>query len=53
MKKAELWIMLFIVGILGFNWPFIEIFSRGVAAYLFLFWLVFIILGAVTGFRAF
>ncbi len=53
MKKAELWVMLFIVGILGFNWPFIEICSRGVAAYLFLFWLVFSILGAVTGFRAF
>ena|GEM_PF-2630586 len=45
--------MLFIVGILGFNWPFIGIFNRGVAAYLFLFWLVFIILGAVTGFHAF
>lgn len=45
--------MLFIVGILGFNWPFIEIFSRGVAAYLFLFWLVFIILGAFVGFRTF
>ncbi len=43
--------MLFIIGILGFNWPFIEIFSRGVAAYLFVFWLVFIIMGAVTGFR--
>ncbi|HXW68924.1 MAG TPA: hypothetical protein VEJ88_04895 [Dissulfurispiraceae bacterium] len=53
MKKAELWVMLFIVGILGFNWPFLEIVHRGVAAYLFLFWLVFIILGALTGFRAF
>jgi hypothetical protein len=52
-KKAELLVILFIAGILGFNWPFIEIFNNGVAAYLFLFWLVFIILGAVTGFRAF
>jgi len=53
LKKAELWIMLFIVGILGFNWPFIEIFKTGVAVYLFLFWLVFIVLEAVIGFRAF
>ena len=41
--------MLFIAGILGFNWPFIEIFNNCMAAYLFIFWLVFIILlGAVS-----
>ncbi|MGD0283348.1 MAG: hypothetical protein ABSB95_13415 [Dissulfurispiraceae bacterium] len=52
MKKAEVWVMLFIVGVLGFNWPFIEMFNRTLAAYLFVFWFVFIMLAALAGFRA-
>jgi hypothetical protein len=51
-KRAELWVVLFIIGVLGFNWPVIEIFNRGVAAYLFVFWFVFIILAAVASFRS-
>jgi hypothetical protein len=52
MKKAELWGMLFILGALGFSWPFIEIFNRSLAVYLFVFWFIFIILEAVVSFRA-
>ncbi len=52
MKKAEVWVMLFIVGVLGFNWPFIEMFNRALPAYLFVFWFVFIMLAAFAGFRA-
>ncbi|MBF0559583.1 MAG: hypothetical protein HQL08_12485 [Nitrospirae bacterium] len=52
MKKAELWVMLFILGALGFNWPFVEIFSKGLAAYMFAFWFVFILMTAVASFRS-
>jgi hypothetical protein len=52
LKKAELLILLFIAGFLGFNWPFVEIFNNGVAAYLFVFWFVFIVFIAVAGSRA-
>lgn len=52
MKKAELWVMLFIFGALGFNWPLVEIFSKGMAAYLFVFWFGFILMAAVAGFRS-
>lgn len=52
MKRAELAIMLFIIGVVGFNWPVIEIFNIGVAAYLFIFWFIFILLSVVAGFRS-
>ena len=52
MKKAELWAMVFIIGILGFSWPFIEIFNRALVAYLFVFWFIFVVLVAFVGFRA-
>lgn len=44
MEKKEIWIFIFIVGLLGINWPFLEIFHPNEIAYLFIFWLVFIIL---------
>lgn len=52
MKKAELGLLVFILGALGFNWPFVEIFGRGLAAYLFVFWFVLILMTAFAGFRS-
>lgn len=42
MKNTEIWIFIFILGLLGLNWPFLEIFRTEVTTYLFVFWLVFI-----------
>ncbi len=47
MKNAEIWVFIFILGLLGLNWPLLEIFHTSVAAYLFVIWILFIILIAV------
>jgi hypothetical protein len=52
LKRAELLVLLFMAGFFGFNWPFVEIFNNGVAAYLFIFWFVFIVLVGIAGSRA-
>jgi len=44
MKNTEIWVFIFILGLLGINWPFIEIFHTQVAAYLFVLWILFIVL---------
>lgn len=51
MKNTEIWIFIFILGLLGLNWPFLEIFHTDAAEYLFSFWLIFIILIAFAVYR--
>lgn len=51
MKNTEIWIFIFILGLLCLNWPFLEIFHTDVAEYLFSFWLIFIILIAFAVYR--
>jgi uncharacterized membrane protein YhaH (DUF805 family) len=43
-KSAEIWVFIFILGLLGINWPVIEIFHTRVVAYLFVSWVLFIAL---------
>jgi hypothetical protein len=42
--KKEIWIFLFIMGLLLFSWPLITIFRTSLASYLFLVWGLFIVL---------
>jgi uncharacterized membrane protein YuzA (DUF378 family) len=51
MKNTEVWIFIFILGLLGLNWPLLEIFHTDVVKYLFAFWLIFIILIAFAVYR--
>lgn len=51
MKNTEVWIFIFIIGLIGLNWPLLEIFHTGVAEYLFAFWLIFIILIAFAVYK--
>jgi apolipoprotein N-acyltransferase len=51
MEKNEIWIFIFTVGLIGLNWPLLEIFHTDVAEYLFAFWLIFIILIAFAVYR--
>lgn len=44
MRNPEIWVFIFFLGLLGMNWPLLEIFNVEVASYLFVFWLFFIIL---------
>jgi hypothetical protein len=46
MRNPEIWIFIFILGLLGLNWPFLDIFHVSVVTYLFSFWLLFIVLVA-------
>jgi len=48
MRNPEIWIFIFILGLLGLNWPFLEIFHVNVVGYLFSFWLLFIALVALA-----
>lgn len=48
MRNGEVWIFIFLLGLLGFNWPMIEVFYAEVALYLFVFWLLFIALTAIV-----
>lgn len=40
--KRDIWIFLFVVGVIFFGWPMISIFRFGLAKYLFPVWFVFI-----------
>jgi len=40
--KRDIWIALFVLGLLLFQWPFLSIFSQKLPYYLFIAWLVFI-----------
>ena len=42
MKNRELWVFLFLMGAILFNWPFLSIFSQWLPVYLFGLWAAFI-----------
>jgi hypothetical protein len=42
--KKDIWIFLFVIGVILFSWPIIGIFTYGLAQYLFTAWFVFIAL---------
>jgi uncharacterized membrane protein len=42
--KRDIWIFLFILGLLLFCWPFLTIFRDSMASYLFAAWAAFIVL---------
>lgn len=42
MYSKEVWIFIFLVGVLGFSWPIIEIMHTMVSLYLFIFWIILI-----------
>jgi hypothetical protein len=44
MRTRELFIFLFIAGLLAFNWPFTAVFGSGIPVYIFIAWGVFIAL---------
>ncbi|MBZ0156925.1 MAG: hypothetical protein K8I29_12045 [Alphaproteobacteria bacterium] len=48
MRSTEIGVFIFLLGLLGLNWPFLEIFRLHVGAYLAVFWIVFIVLVAVA-----
>lgn len=48
MRNAEISLFLFLVGLLGVNWPLLEIFNTEAVTYLMAFWLVFIIAVALA-----
>lgn len=43
MDSKELWIFIFLIGIVLFNWPFLNIHSGGLTTYLFGVWILFIV----------
>ncbi len=46
MSEVAVWIAIFILGLLGLNWPLLEIFHEHPFPYLLLFWLFFVFLVA-------
>jgi|OpeIllAssembly_1097287.scaffolds.fasta_scaffold598709_2 hypothetical protein len=42
--KQDIWIFLFIMGLLLFSWPLITIFRGNLSSYLFIVWGLFIVL---------
>lgn len=42
--RPDVWIFLFILGILFFTWPIMSIFKDSLGFYLFIIWFVFIML---------
>ena len=43
---------IFILGLLGFDWPLLEIFRGGVALYLFVFWFLMIVFVAAASYKS-
>jgi hypothetical protein len=44
MSDVTVWIAIFIFGLLGLNWPLLEIFRDDPFTYLLAFWLLFVLL---------
>lgn len=44
MNDVAVWIVIFHLGLLGFNWPLLEVFHDSVFGYLLAFWLLFVLL---------
>lgn len=40
----DIWVFLFLLGVILFSWPFISMFGHSLALYIFIAWLVFIAL---------
>ncbi len=51
MRSAEIWIFIFIIGVIGLNWPVLDIFHTYEMVYLFGFWLLFILTIAFAAHR--
>jgi hypothetical protein len=43
---VTVWVAIFTLGLLGLNWPLLEIFHESPFAYLLVFWLFFVLLVA-------
>ena len=48
MKTKDVWFFISLLGLLIFNWPFLEIFRKEVVTYLFVLWGIFVILAALA-----
>ncbi len=46
--RREIWLFLFLLGVLFFSWPIMSIFKDNLVISLFVVWLVFIILIFIT-----
>jgi hypothetical protein len=46
MGDGTVWIAIFMFGLVGLNWPVLEVFHRSVFWYLLVFWLLFVLLVA-------
>jgi len=44
MRDVAVWIAIFLLGLLGLNWPVLEVFRESVFWYLLLFWLLLVAL---------
>lgn len=42
--SRDIWIFLFVLGVILFSWPFMSIFKYNLSKYLFLVWFIFIVL---------
>ncbi|MDB4285545.1 hypothetical protein N9903_01420 [bacterium] len=51
MRSNDLWIFLFFLGVLVFNWPFLTIFEGSLPYGLFILWALFITLIAFFAIR--
>jgi hypothetical protein len=49
MKQGDIWIFLFALGVLLFNWPFLTVLEGSLALGLFVLWGAFIAVGALLG----
>lgn len=49
--ESGIWIFILIIGLLGLNWPFLEVFHAEVTLYLFAFWVAFIGLIAFASYK--
>ncbi len=46
--RRDIWISLFVLGLMFFSWPFMSIFKGSLIPYLFIIWLIFIALICIT-----
>ncbi len=46
--RRDIWIFLFVLGVLFFSWPIMSIFQDSLVISLFIIWLVFIVFILVT-----
>ncbi len=46
--RREIWIFLFVLGVLFFSWPIMSIFENSLVLSLFVIWLVFIVFIFIT-----